>query len=451
MHIASPVHDRFATLDAIRGFAVLGILLTNIFIFALPVHALDLPEIWGEKVTANLLAWNFVIVFVDGVMRAMLAIVFGASAYVVLSRAQSGDAGRALGVLDIHFRRLLLLIAFGLIHAYVLLWPHDILFLYGLFGLFLFPFRTLSARHLSLIAGLMLLLSSWFGAEGASPIKDAMLDTQPALEKAEPSSIGSVPPLAGQLSESRLADDMSGEDGFDAPFAEAMGEILEEIEEVIAIRQSGYVTNFAATAGASFDEQTGEVFRHHFLDIFPVMLLGMALVKSGFLTSAWMTRRYLLIGLIGYVTGTTIGMVAYLPLSAPQSAHNAAIAMVDYGYELRRLGFAVGHICALIVCMRLQVLSFVTRRLCDCGRLALTLYIGQTVICLYLFYGFGFGLFGTMEHVDILVVALILIALQLLLAGPILRLIGQGPLERLLRHLSGSRKDRALTRHPRPL
>jgi len=438
MHIAPSVNDRHATLDAMRGFAVLGILLTNIFIFALPYHALDLPEIWGEKTGANLVTWNIVIIFVDGVMRAILSVVFGASALIVMSRANRGDAGDALGVLDMFFRRLLCLIAFGLVHAYILLWPHDILFLYGLFGLFLFPFRALSARKMTIIAVMLLIASSWFGAQGASPIKDAVLDSIPAFENVEPSIIDSMPPLADMMPEFNTEEEPNANLDAGDTFAQAMSVIIEEIDEEIAIRQSGYLINLAATVGVSFDEQTAEVFRHHFLDIFPVMLLGMALFKSGFLTAEWPTRRYIQITMIGYTMGTIIGMATFLPISAPDWAHMTAIMLLEYGYELRRMSFAIGHMALLIVLLRKDWLTFLTRRLRDCGRLALTLYIGQTLLCLLLFYGVGIGLFGTMEHIDVLMIAIALIIAQLVIAGPVLRIIKSGPLEALLRALSGS-------------
>ncbi len=66
---------------------------------------------------------------------------FGAGVMIMTCRAMTPDG--PVGVADLHFRRNLWLVAFGLIHAYVLLWPGDILFAYGTAALFVFPFRRL--------------------------------------------------------------------------------------------------------------------------------------------------------------------------------------------------------------------------------------------------------------------------------------------------------------------
>lgn len=171
-------------MDAGRGFAILGILWLNIYVAALPFEALAIPGVWGNYESGtfelNIEIWRNIGIFVDGVMRCMISILFGASALIMMNNAEASGAG--IPALDPFFRRLLLLIGFGLIHAYLLLWPYDILFLYGLFGLFLFPFRNLPIRKLVAIAGVLVCLSMFVGAEVVSPVADAESQIEQTLD-----------------------------------------------------------------------------------------------------------------------------------------------------------------------------------------------------------------------------------------------------------------------------
>ena len=78
-------------------------------------------------------------------MRGMFTLLFGAGALLFLQR----HAARNPGLLpaDLYFRRTMWLIVFGLVNAYLLLWPGDILFYYGVVGLLLFVFRNVGAAQ----------------------------------------------------------------------------------------------------------------------------------------------------------------------------------------------------------------------------------------------------------------------------------------------------------------
>ena len=82
---ASPP-GRLAVLDALRGFAALGILWRNIFVFGMPAVAFSLPEEWGVSTGANVASWLFVVIFVDGTMRGLFSLLFGASAILIMEK-----------------------------------------------------------------------------------------------------------------------------------------------------------------------------------------------------------------------------------------------------------------------------------------------------------------------------------------------------------------------------
>jgi uncharacterized protein len=103
----------------------------------------------------NLLTWCFTTISADGKMRAIFSMAFGASVDPLVDRLSR--RGAAADAADIHYRRMLWLLLFGIIHAY-LIWDGDILFYYAVMGLVLYPLRKLSPRILLIFAGVVVLV-----------------------------------------------------------------------------------------------------------------------------------------------------------------------------------------------------------------------------------------------------------------------------------------------------
>ena len=87
-----PELDRHLTLDAMRGFAVMGILAMNIIAFAMPEWAYVTPKAYGGLSTENQISWIFSFIFIDGKMRGLFSLLFGASMMLVIERAQAKKA-----------------------------------------------------------------------------------------------------------------------------------------------------------------------------------------------------------------------------------------------------------------------------------------------------------------------------------------------------------------------
>ena len=75
---------RIASLDAVRGVAVMGILAMNIVAFAMPFNAYMNPLAYGMESGADLASWAFSFIFVDGKMRGLFSFLFGASTLLVI-------------------------------------------------------------------------------------------------------------------------------------------------------------------------------------------------------------------------------------------------------------------------------------------------------------------------------------------------------------------------------
>lgn len=146
MQIVVPVQsdERISSLDVVRGFALLGILLMNIVGFGL-YGAYDNPTISGGATGANLWVWIVMHVLAEGKMRCLFSMVFGAG--IILLTARSEQRGAGASTADIYYRRNLWLAAFGIPHAF-LLWQGEILYSYGMCALALYPFRHVAAKKL---------------------------------------------------------------------------------------------------------------------------------------------------------------------------------------------------------------------------------------------------------------------------------------------------------------
>src|SRR4051812_21785087 len=164
--------ERIATLDIVRGVAVMGIFGVNVIAFAMPMQAYFNPPAYGLQSPADLALWFGTFILIDGKMRGLFSLLFGASMLLVIERAEA--AGRSPAA--IHYSRMFWLLVLGCLHYY-LIWFGDILTLYALTGMIAFFFRRRSVRVL-VICGLVFLAldlllmagGSWqfFAAEAAA-------------------------------------------------------------------------------------------------------------------------------------------------------------------------------------------------------------------------------------------------------------------------------------------
>ena len=130
--------QRITAIDTLRGVAVLGILVMNIYGFAMPLPAYSNPLVMGGTEWYNLGTWFFTHVFFDQKFMTIFSLLFGGGTVLMWQRAQARGAkfGR------IYFRRSFWLLLIGVVHGY-LIWFGDILFHYALIGMFIYLFRKM--------------------------------------------------------------------------------------------------------------------------------------------------------------------------------------------------------------------------------------------------------------------------------------------------------------------
>ena len=153
---AAPVAEagRIDSLDVLRGVAVLGILVLNVQAFAMPWAAYFNPTAYGDLEGANLYVWVAGRMLADQKFMTIFSMLFGASIVLMTDRAEGqGDARR------VHYRRMGWLLVIGLVHAH-LLWSGDILFLYAVCGMLVYPLRRQPPGRLLVLGVALLAIAS---------------------------------------------------------------------------------------------------------------------------------------------------------------------------------------------------------------------------------------------------------------------------------------------------
>jgi uncharacterized protein len=343
-------HERFEVLDLLRGFALCGILLANIVAMGQP-WSRTYPALPAQLTDPDWAAWTLQALFVEGSMRALFTLLFGAG--VVLLTAWGARADRP-GTADVHFRRAMLLMALGVGNAVVLLWPGDILYIYGVAALFLFVFRKLDGRVLvGLSAALIALFSS----------ADALGDWRAAVALgADPgayaAAIAALTPSAEALNAEAA---VRGSGSYPA----------------IALWSAGAFTDWAMAKGAILSVGRTVAF----------MMLGMGLFKLGVMTGARSMRFYLRLAVLGVAGGLAINVWETATLW--RSGFDPAVWTPALTGEIGRLILALGYLGAVIAAWKANVLGLIGTGLERMGRMAMTNYLAQSLICAVLFYGFG--------------------------------------------------------------
>lgn len=377
--------ERIATLDVLRGLALLGILLMNMEAFVGP---LDLSTSGIDPHWQGVDRWAdaFVYIFVQGKFFTLFSLLFGAGFAVMAQRAEV--AGRDFT--RFYLRRSLGLLGIGLVHA-LLLWSGDILVVYALLSFLLLAFREAPRAWLPVMGvlaylaaiGLMLLLG--------------------ALMLLVPDEV-----TAAQATHAQAAIEAQRQAYGHGTYGQA---VLQRLRD------------FGASLGA--------------LLVVGPQVLGMFLIGSWFARSGaiahpgahqrlftWLRRGALPLGLALMLVCTW-----YQPWLAP-GRFDLRSAAVYGGSALAGLLMCLGYLAWGVRW------SHALRWLAPAGRMALSNYLGQSLVCTLLFYGYGLGWFEQMGRAWQLLFAVALFAAQVALGRAWLRHFRFGPMEWLWRAIT---------------
>lgn len=396
--------DRFVSMDAVRGFAVLGILLMNIVGMGLPGFAYIDPTFYGGSEGANLWTWAANFVFTDGKMRALFTMMFGASILLISERAERGSG---LGPAQTHYRRAVWLLLIGLIHGTVL-WYGDILVFYAVAGMFAYPLRKLSARVLIVIGALV-----YFALMGWQLYEHGHLVALQAAAQAPGASASAV----AAFQEASFA--LGPPPGF---VEEALAGFGGGFTDVIAIRSQMFMLMHIAISTSEYVEAFG------------LILVGMGLFRLGFFTLGWPSRAYAIVIALGYAVCAPI--TAWIAWRVAASGFDAmTIHEMNIWSAAPRIPIALAHASVVMLLVRAGALRWLTDRLAAAGQMALSNYLLTSIIAVIVFDGWTFGLFGDLERYQLYFVVLGVWAAILIWSKPWMDAFHYGPFEWVWRSL----------------
>ena len=389
--------ERIEEMDVLRGFALLGILLMNIEGLVGPLAAsmsgLD-PALTGAD---RIVDW-LIYVLVQGKFMTLFSLLFGMGFALMLGRAQARGAS---GVRP-YSRRLLVLLAIGIAHA-LLLWAGDVLISYALVGFaLLLLFRATPARRLPVWAisitvalmALLLALGLMMQSMAATPEGQSMLAAQSA----------------------EMADTLAAER-----------------------RVYGHGSYLEAT-----EQRAGDILM--MLSALPVFgllvlvmfLLGAWLVRGGMMADiAAHARLFRRLRVLGFAVGLPLMLLSatLLPSMDPtrldlRSAWWQSVILVA------SILMSLGYMATIVLAMQRPAWRERLAWLAPAGRMALTNYLLQSLVCTTIFYGYGFGLFEQLPRAWQPLFVLVLFVAQVMFSRAWLARFRYGPMEWLWRWLT---------------
>lgn len=402
-------------------------------------------RIAAVSTTWDIVEWAVVRVFFANKMRTLFCILFGAG-FVYLT---DGLIGRGIRPVWLHYRRMLLLLLLGFLHG-VLVWQGDILYGYAAVGLYLYPFRRLKAATLARVAlGLFLsiIVLIWVGIGAFLVIRfrGPVLQSRVLAAAAETLAAGGVE-AAGAAGEETPAPVIVGDAASDAipsPGAArdaARKKAVEALGFVDRLILRGYRATLRRDDAQRPELLTRDIRLHRdgtwleqmkarlkdglwgrlamltplsLLVLGWLMILGMSLAKDGFFAGDWPVDRYRLLAFrlvpLGWVIEGLILLLqrglrreSLVSLGILVPLEQAVIPMISLGYA-----------AAIVLLLRSGRARGLTDRLASVGRMALSNYLAQSLICTTLFSSFGLRLYGSVPRVGLVPIVLAVWAVEL--------------------------------------
>lgn len=404
-------------MDILRGVAVLGILTINVVGLGLPDPAYFDPSGYGGSTGLNLRVFFFNSLFFEGAMRGIFSMLFGAG--VILFMQTKEAAGAGLELAELWYRRVILLILFGMAHAYLLVWPGDILFSYGMIGLLLFPFRNSRPQNLMITAAVILIIGMIVSFGSSSTAGRQQRHYFEALEMFDKGE---------EVPHSVLKDYYAWIERY-----AVMKPTEEWLEYRIQKVQEGYFPAVKEMAGDSYFFESEYHYRHNYFDIMSMMLLGMALFRLRVFHAEKSYRFYALLMLIGYGIGIPVN---WWETRVYIESEFDLIRYYDLlrTYDLGRVSTMLGHVGLVMLFCKSGILKWVQDSLAAVGRMALSNYLLQTIIANVVFI--GFSRYGRLERYELYFIVIAIWAFQIILSTIWLKYFRFGPFEWLWRSLT---------------
>lgn len=394
-HLAGPTQstERHIILDALRGFALLGICLANypefsLYTFRSPENMAAMPSAGIDRIT-HFLQY----ILIDGKFYTLFSILFGIGFSIILSNA----AKKGANGLRIFYRRMAVLACIGLLHL-MLLWSGDILLLYALLGMLLPMFRKVSDKGVLTVATVFLLIP--IAVDAVTQVYGIRL---------------SAPAVRQQWHYCNLYGITEENFGYWLRDADSYGQVFQFLVQGAWVRVQEFVDG------------------NRYFKVFGLFLLGFYIGRNR-LYADLASRAALLkkVATCGFLVGLSLSVL--YAWSATGHPWGKTVHTVIYTVSVYPMGVAYMTGIGLVFLNTKDLRLW--RLLAAPGRMALTNYIGQSCLGIFLFYGIGCGLGASLGLLETEVIAFAVFILQVLFSLCWLQIFRFGPLEWIWRMLT---------------
>lgn len=421
--------ERLSSIDVLRGFALLGILMLNINDFGAPEAAHDIPigmpkpAFTGPHAHLNLTILILKWVFFEGKMRALFSMLFGAGVVLMTTRAEKRGAGAQIA--DIYLRRNMWLLTLGFLHG-CFLWHGDILFLYGLTALlFLYPIRKLSAKTLLTVGTFIsLVLGTYAILQFTGSEHDLRLSKRAALVAADRRAGKTITPAQKEVEKEWNA------------LVEEHTVTNASIQKALKNARAGYWTNVNERREIYIGSHAAMEDISFIVEGLGAMMIGMGLFKTGFLTGEKTFATYAWTAFIGFAISAPVYIIGIFKAYASGFYFLDIEKWIYLPYYFPREAGAIALAAVVMMAVKSNVLRSLQHALAAVGQTALSNYLFTTVLCQFLFLWGPWKLYGKLEYFQLVYVVFGVWAVNLIVSPIWLRTFQFGPIEWLWRSLT---------------
>ncbi len=371
--------ERVNSIDVLRGFSLMGILIMNITAFAFghnysfPLSTIQ-PVFSGPHWKVNTTVWFLRWVFAEGKMRGLFSLLFGAGVILLTARAESRGAG--IRTADIYTRRNLWLLLFGAIHCYFI-WDGDILYAYATSALlFLFPLRHLKVKPLLWAAGIILLIDL------------AVMGVLPSV-KAIRSHRQAVSAQAAQLAHTPLTDDQTRALATEKESEEDWRYPVRKEQKDIADHR-GYVKGFLADAPSAFRYESSDSYPAFAGDWLGMML---SLKRS--------TKLYAITAGVCLTISWSITFAGCYIAWSSHFDHIKTLLALYIPYDIARVTGVLGNAALILLLIRFGIFKDLLARVGNVGQMALSNYLLTSLTMKFLYVWSPLHWYGAVEYYKI--------------------------------------------------
>ena len=466
-----PGSPRIASLDAIKGVAVLFGLIISIYVWGGFSDGMQ-NQLIGQSNGIRHSIYVLASFFFEGKMRGLISLAFGAGMILFLLKshpASSVSNGELL------VRRSMWLMVFGVVNAFVFLWPQDVLFHLGIMGLLLFPFPRMNTRWLFISVVIISLIgvgkNYWYFADDQKAygkyvviqkLEKKFSADSAARMKTKDSSLfkkrqAGAAGVNDSIANSKINDSLAKKAGdtltrkqkdekqaWEGIAKRYKYEAKNDSGNIKALQANSYSKNWDQILQQSKNRESTWFYQNGVWEFAALILLGMFLFKIGFFSGRFSQGQYMIMATSFIILGL---------LCAWYRLHFQKVSITDYTLFVKtraapssllwpfERAFLVTGIAAKIVwATQSRMFSRFYSIFVDVGRLALTNYLMQSVFLSIFFYGYGMGYFARIGHYKLYFLVAEVCVVQIVFSVFWLRYYYFGPAEWLLTSLMYKKK-----------